>query len=96
MPIRLGFALPVQKTFAIGRDIPEVARAAEQIGYDSLWASERVLFPESPADGLFGVPQALAWLLSLSGSLTSAGQPIERVVRTARAECTDRMLITGK
>lgn len=56
MSIRLGFALPVQKTFVIGRDIPEVARATEQIGYDSLWAGERVLFPELPADGLFGIP----------------------------------------
>lgn len=60
MNIRLGSALPVQKTFAIGRDTPEVARAAEQIGYDSLWAGERVLFPESPADGLFGIP-GLPW-----------------------------------
>lgn len=46
--------------FAIGRDIPEVARATEQIGYDSLWAGERILFPEPPADGLFGIP-GLPW-----------------------------------
>lgn len=60
MSIRLGLALPVQKTFSIGRDIPAVAKAAEQIGYDSLWAGERVLVPESPVDGLFGVP-GLPW-----------------------------------
>lgn len=48
MSIRLGLHLPVQKTFTIGRDVPGVARAAEQIGYDSLWVAERVLVPESP------------------------------------------------
>jgi alkanesulfonate monooxygenase SsuD/methylene tetrahydromethanopterin reductase-like flavin-dependent oxidoreductase (luciferase family) len=37
MPIKLGLALPAQKTFSTGRDIPAVARAAEEIGYDSLW-----------------------------------------------------------
>lgn len=60
MSIRLGLDLPVQKWFNIGRDIPDVAIAAEQIGYDSLWAGERVLFPESPVDDLYGIP-GLAW-----------------------------------
>jgi probable F420-dependent oxidoreductase len=59
-PIRLGLDLPVQKSFSIGRDIPDVAMAAEEIGYDSLWAGERVLVPESPADGLYGIP-GLEW-----------------------------------
>jgi probable F420-dependent oxidoreductase len=54
MPLRLGLMLPVQESFDLGRDIPRVARAAEQIGYDSLWAAERVLVPEAPADGFFG------------------------------------------
>jgi probable F420-dependent oxidoreductase len=59
-PVRLGLDLPVQKPFGIGRDIPDVAMAAEGIGYDSLWAGERVLVPESPVDGLYGIP-GLPW-----------------------------------
>ena len=84
MSIRLGLALPVQKTFTIGRDVPEVAKAAEDIGYDSLWAGERVLFPESPVDGLFGVP-GLPWADFYRGNaeplvaLTLAAAATERV-----------------
>ena len=32
MTISLGLALPVQKTYSIGRDAPAVANAAEEIG----------------------------------------------------------------
>jgi probable F420-dependent oxidoreductase len=84
MSIRLGLVLPVQKTFSIGHDVPEVARAAEEIGYDSLWASERVLVPESPADGFFGVP-GLPWPAFYRGNadplvtLTLAAAATERV-----------------
>jgi hypothetical protein len=31
MTISLGLALPVQKTYSIGRDVPAVANAAEEI-----------------------------------------------------------------
>lgn len=58
MSVSLGLVLPAGTAFSIGRDIPEVARAAEQIGYDSLWAGERVLVPQAPVDGFFGVPGA--------------------------------------
>ena len=32
MTISLGLALPVQKTYSIGRDVPAVANAPEEIG----------------------------------------------------------------
>jgi probable F420-dependent oxidoreductase len=60
MAIRLGLDLPVQKWFSLGYDITEVAMAAEELGYDSLWAGERVLFPESPVDDMYGIP-GLPW-----------------------------------
>ena len=84
MSIRLGLVLPVQKTFSIGRDVPEVARAAEEIGYDSVWASDRVLVPESPVDGFFGIP-GLPWPDFYRGNadplvaLTLAAAATERV-----------------
>lgn len=60
MPIKIGLGLPQEKVFDLGKDIPLVAKVAEEIGYDSLYAYERSLVPESPADGMFGVP-GLPW-----------------------------------
>jgi alkanesulfonate monooxygenase SsuD/methylene tetrahydromethanopterin reductase-like flavin-dependent oxidoreductase (luciferase family) len=45
MSIKLGLGLPQQRHVSIGRDIPAVARAAEEMGYESLWVFERTLFP---------------------------------------------------
>jgi probable F420-dependent oxidoreductase len=60
MAIKLGLGLPQMRHYDIGRDVPTVARAAEGVGYDSLWVFERVLFPEPATQGLYGVP-GLAW-----------------------------------
>ncbi|MCX5080411.1 LLM class F420-dependent oxidoreductase [Streptomyces sp. NPDC056121] len=60
MATRLGLSLPQMKQYDIGRDIPAVARAAEEIGYESLWVFERILFPEPARQGLYGVP-GLPW-----------------------------------
>lgn len=60
MTTALGLGLPQNRQYRIGRDVPDVARAAEQIGYESLWAYERALFPEPATQGLFGIP-GLAW-----------------------------------
>ncbi|MBC9727064.1 LLM class F420-dependent oxidoreductase [Streptomyces sp. TRM68367] len=60
MAIRLGLSLPQARQYDIGRDVPDVARAAEQIGYESLWVYERALFPEPQTQGLYGVP-GLPW-----------------------------------
>ncbi|WP_172384527.1 LLM class F420-dependent oxidoreductase [Streptomyces sp. MNP-20] len=60
MTTRLGLGLPQLKWADLGRDVPDVARFAERTGFDSLWVFERVLFPEPPAHGLYGVP-GLPW-----------------------------------
>lgn len=60
MAIRLGLGLPQMKQYDIGRDVPTVARAAEETGFESLWVFERILFPEPPTQGLYGIP-GLAW-----------------------------------
>lgn len=60
MSVTLGLGLPQMKHHDIGRDVATVARAAEEAGYESLWVFERILFPEAPTQGLYGVP-GLAW-----------------------------------
>jgi probable F420-dependent oxidoreductase len=60
MATRLGLSLPQAGQYNIGRDVPDVARTAEQIGYESLWVYERALFPEPATQGLYGVP-GLPW-----------------------------------
>ncbi|MFI6653156.1 TIGR03619 family F420-dependent LLM class oxidoreductase [Streptomyces sp. NPDC050529] len=60
MPVALGLGLPQMKQYDISRDVAVVARAAEAVGYESLWVFERVLFPEPATQGLYGVP-GLAW-----------------------------------
>ncbi|MFF2008471.1 LLM class F420-dependent oxidoreductase [Streptomyces sp. NPDC058195] len=60
MPVSLGLGLPQMKQYDIGRDVAAVARASEDIGYESLWVFERILFPEPATQGLYGVP-GLPW-----------------------------------
>ncbi|GAA0620320.1 LLM class F420-dependent oxidoreductase [Streptomyces crystallinus] len=60
MAIRLGLGLPQMTQYDIGRDIPDVARAAEELGYESLWVFERVIFPTPATQGLYGIPD-LPW-----------------------------------
>lgn len=60
MATRLGLSLPQNRQYQLGKDVPDVARTAEQIGYDSLWVYERALFPEPATQGLYGV-EGLPW-----------------------------------
>ncbi|MHA5047334.1 TIGR03619 family F420-dependent LLM class oxidoreductase [Streptomyces sp. SD15] len=60
MAARLGLSLPQTRQYDIGRDVPDVARVAEEIGYESLWVFERALFPEPATQGLYNVPN-LPW-----------------------------------
>lgn len=60
MATRLGLSLPQGRQYSMGRDVPAVARAAEEIGYESLWVYERVLFPEPATQGLYGI-EGLPW-----------------------------------
>ncbi|MFJ8536735.1 LLM class F420-dependent oxidoreductase [Streptomyces sp. NPDC093591] len=60
MATRLGLALPQNRQYDLGRDVPDVARAAEAVGYESLWVYERALFPEPATQGLYGI-EGLPW-----------------------------------
>lgn len=83
MPIALGLGLPQTKQYDISRDVAVVARAAEAVGYESLWVFERVLFPEPAVQGLYGVP-GLAWPDHYRG----VADPL--VTLTLAAAATDR------
>ncbi|MFA7752355.1 LLM class F420-dependent oxidoreductase [Streptomyces sp. NRRL B-2790] len=84
MATRLGLSLPQNRQYNLGKDVPDVARTAEQIGYDSLWVYERALFPEPAAQGLYGI-EGLPWPDSYRGvaeplvTLTLAAAATERV-----------------
>jgi probable F420-dependent oxidoreductase len=60
--IKLGVSLPQTTDYDLATDITDAARKAEEIGYDSVWAFERVLLPrdQTGAHGLYGVPD-LPW-----------------------------------
>ncbi|MGW0878587.1 LLM class F420-dependent oxidoreductase [Streptomyces sp. NPDC002671] len=60
MATRLGLSLPQMRQFSLGRDVPDVARAAEEIGYESLWVFERALFPEPATQGLYDI-EGMPW-----------------------------------
>ena len=84
MTTRLGIGLPQNRQYDLGKDVPDVARAAEDIGYDSLWVYERALFPEPRTQPLYGVP-GLPWPDAYRGvaepliTLTLAAAATERV-----------------
>jgi probable F420-dependent oxidoreductase len=56
-----GLALPQGAHADLRRDVITVARQAEEAGFDSLWAYERVLFPLNPRHGMYGI-DGLPWL----------------------------------
>ncbi|WP_369221731.1 LLM class F420-dependent oxidoreductase [Streptomyces sp. R39] len=60
MTVRLGLSLPQMRQYSLGTDVPDVARAAERIGYESLWVFERALFPKPATQGLYGL-QGVPW-----------------------------------
>ncbi|MEV5988213.1 LLM class F420-dependent oxidoreductase [Streptomyces sp. NPDC052051] len=60
MTIRLGLGLPQMRQYDLGKDVPDVARDLERVGYDSLWVFERALFPEPATQGLYGI-EGLPW-----------------------------------
>lgn len=56
MTTPLGLGLPQNRPYSVGSDVPAVASAAEEIGYGSVWAYERALFPDPASQGLYGMP----------------------------------------
>lgn len=83
MTTRLGLGLPQMRQYDIGKDVPDVARAAERMGYESLWVFERALFPEPATQGLFGV-EGLPWPDTYRG----VAEPL--VALTLAAAATER------
>ncbi|WP_181806233.1 LLM class F420-dependent oxidoreductase [Streptomyces shenzhenensis] len=83
MTVRLGLSLPQMRQYSLGTDVPDVARAAERIGYESLWVFERALFPEPATQGLYGL-QGVPWPKQYRGvadplvTLTLAAAATER------------------
>lgn len=83
MGIRLGLGLPQMRQYDLGHDVPDVARAAERTGYESLWVFERILFPEPATQGLYGIP-GLPW----PDQYRSVADPL--VTLTLAAAATER------
>jgi probable F420-dependent oxidoreductase len=43
--MKVGFGIPVSGSWATPANITEIARAAERLGYESLWSFQRTLYP---------------------------------------------------
>ncbi|MDJ1132412.1 LLM class F420-dependent oxidoreductase [Streptomyces iconiensis] len=56
MALRLGLGLPQTGTYDLSTDVTAAARAAEELGYDSVWVLERVMRPEQPLDDMYLIP----------------------------------------
>ena len=54
--MRVGFFLPQMGTVASADAIMRVAKRAEELKYDSLWVTERLLYPTNPQTSYFGGP----------------------------------------
>ncbi|MFJ8363320.1 LLM class F420-dependent oxidoreductase [Streptomyces sp. NPDC093984] len=83
MATRLGLGLPQNRQYHLGKDVPDVARTAEQIGYESLWVYERALYPEPAGQGLYGI-EGLPW----PDSYRDVADPL--VTLTLAAAATER------
>ncbi|WP_326692020.1 TIGR03619 family F420-dependent LLM class oxidoreductase [Streptomyces sp. NBC_01795] len=60
MALRLGLGLPQTGGYELRTDVTAAARAAEELGYDSVWVLERLMRPEQPVDDMYLVP-GLPW-----------------------------------
>ncbi len=82
--MKLGIALPQIGTWAIPENIVKVAQRAEEIGYNSLWVLERLLWPLKPRSLYHATPDG-----SLPESYQCAFDPI--VTLTYAAANTQRI-----
>lgn len=60
MALRLGLGLPQTGTYDLSKDVTAAARAAEELGYDSVWVLERIMRPQQPLDDMYLIP-GLPW-----------------------------------
>ncbi|MER7007519.1 TIGR03619 family F420-dependent LLM class oxidoreductase [Dactylosporangium sp. NPDC000555] len=86
MSLKIGVNLPQLKSFDPATAVTRAARAAEEIGFDSVWVFERLLLPEdqSGEHGLYGMP-GVPWPKRYGGIL----DPL--VALTLAAAVTDRV-----
>ncbi|WP_127125254.1 TIGR03619 family F420-dependent LLM class oxidoreductase [Georgenia sp. SYP-B2076] len=70
----IGFALPVSGSWATPRNVAEVARRAEALGYASVWTFQRLLVPEEAS-----LPPVYASVLDPVVALGYAAAVTERV-----------------
>ena len=54
--MKLGFTLPLIGKAASAEAVVQVAKRAEELGYDSLWTTERFLYAQAPQSGFAGIP----------------------------------------
>ena len=54
--MKLGFGLPIAGEWATPENQLRVARHAEALGYHSLWAFQRLLYPLEPKNEYYGAP----------------------------------------
>ncbi|MGV9320893.1 LLM class F420-dependent oxidoreductase [Streptomyces sp. NPDC003660] len=92
MTTRLGLGLPQMRQYDLGRDVPDVARAAEEIGYDSLWVFERALVPEPAAQGLYNIP-GMPWPEYYRGVADPLVTLTLAATATSRAELGSSVLV---
>jgi probable F420-dependent oxidoreductase len=87
--MQLGLCLPQLGPTAEGTKVADVARRAEEVGYDSLWVGDRLLTPESPQDlyPVGGTPE-----VPYPPEFTAALDPI--VTLTAAAAVTDKVRLS--
>lgn len=84
MALRLGLGLPQTPGYDLTSDVTAVARAAEEIGYDSVWVLERLMRPEQPVDDMYLVP-GLRW----ADSFRAVADPL--VTLSMAAAVTERV-----
>jgi probable F420-dependent oxidoreductase len=82
--VRIGLAVSQYGAFAHREAVIEVARAAEEIGFDSLWAGDRLLEPIHPGNRYPGsrsgrLPEQMRTFLDPLAVLTTAASVTERI-----------------
>jgi probable F420-dependent oxidoreductase len=86
--VRIGMALPQMGSIAEPQRVAEFARRAEELGYDTLWASDRALTPLRPEPIYTGCTPEQPWPLEQ----TRFADPI--VTLTLAASATSRVRLS--
>ncbi|MGA8905339.1 MAG: LLM class F420-dependent oxidoreductase [Candidatus Bathyarchaeia archaeon] len=79
--MRTGFFLPQIGPVAGPRTIVKVAKRAEELGYDGLWVTERLLWPVNPQTSYYGgpIPEVYKRVFDPIETLTFAAAHTNRV-----------------